>query len=101
MYRRRLPVVSPLRRFRSGFPFGLRVSRDIHVVSVGNEDCLPADATLSASVALPIPEIGHAAVEMALAQVAERAEPEVRLISPRLVTRDGDVFGGAKQFVTF
>jgi DNA-binding LacI/PurR family transcriptional regulator len=73
---------------------GLHVSRDMHVVSVGNEDCLPSDATLSASVALPISEIGHAAVDMALAQVADRAEPEVRLISPRLVTRDGSEFGG-------
>ncbi|MEU0530637.1 LacI family DNA-binding transcriptional regulator [Amycolatopsis tolypomycina] len=67
---------------------GLRNPQDICVVSVGADYHLTAESAVSASVTIPVREISDVAVETVVAQLSSHLEPEVRLLSPRLVSRD-------------
>ncbi|MET0135467.1 MAG: LacI family DNA-binding transcriptional regulator [Kibdelosporangium sp.] len=66
---------------------GKRIPHDISVLAVCPQDMAEAHSTALTSIAIPAAELGALAVEMAMRQLAETGQPEVRLLSPRLTDR--------------
>ena len=66
---------------------GIDVPRDISVLAVCPPDVAQAQAVPLSSVDLPAVELGRLAVELAMRLLDGRAEPEVRLLPPRLTAR--------------
>ena len=65
----------------------LRVPRDISVLAVCPPDLAEAQAVPLSSVDIPAVELGRLAVELAMRRLDGPAEPEVRLLPPRLTAR--------------
>ncbi|MFD8500088.1 LacI family DNA-binding transcriptional regulator [Amycolatopsis sp. NPDC059657] len=66
----------------------LRVPEDISVVAVCPDSMAGQHATGLTTVAIPAEEIGAQAVEMTMRHLGGHTTPEIRLLSPRLTTRD-------------
>ncbi|HEX3788732.1 MAG TPA: LacI family DNA-binding transcriptional regulator [Pseudonocardiaceae bacterium] len=66
----------------------LRVPADMSIVAVCPDDMVENHGVALTSVAIPTAEVGQLAVEMAMRQLAGVAQPEIRLLSPRLTVRD-------------
>jgi DNA-binding LacI/PurR family transcriptional regulator len=75
------PLLSELNRR------GKRIPYDISVLAVCPEDMAQAHAVPLSSIAIPAAELGALAVEMAMRQLSEAGQAEVRLLSPRLTER--------------
>ena len=67
---------------------GLRVPEDISVVAVCPDSMAERHPVALTTVAIPAEEVGTQAVEMIVRQLRGHTTPEVRLLSPRLTTRD-------------
>ncbi|ONI90052.1 LacI family transcriptional regulator [Saccharothrix sp. ALI-22-I] len=66
---------------------GRQVPRDMSVLAVCPPDVAEAQAVPLSSVDLPATELGRLAVELTMRQLDGLAEPEVRLLPPRLTAR--------------
>ncbi|HEX9338254.1 MAG TPA: LacI family DNA-binding transcriptional regulator [Pseudonocardiaceae bacterium] len=75
----------------------LRVPRDMSVVAVCPDDMVDNHGIALTSVAIPTAEVGQLAVELAMRQLDGVAQPEIRLLSPRLTTRDSTAIAGRRR----
>ncbi len=66
---------------------GRRVPQDISVLAVCPPDVAQAQALPLSSVDIPAAELGRLAVELTMRRLDGQAEPEVRLLPPRLTAR--------------
>ncbi|MFD8497184.1 LacI family DNA-binding transcriptional regulator [Amycolatopsis sp. NPDC059657] len=66
---------------------GKSVPGDISVLAICPEDMAEGHSTPLTSIAIPADEVGSLAVEMAMRQLDDDGQPEIRLLSPRLTQR--------------
>ncbi|MBB5897473.1 DNA-binding LacI/PurR family transcriptional regulator [Kutzneria kofuensis] len=66
---------------------GLRVPDDISVVAVCSDSAATSGAVPLTTVPIPTVELGELAVEMIIRQLGRDAQPETRLLAPRLTPR--------------
>jgi DNA-binding LacI/PurR family transcriptional regulator len=65
----------------------LRVPQDISVVAVCSDTAATSGAVPLTTVPIPTAELGTLAVEMVIRQLGDNAQPESRLLAPRLTPR--------------